>query len=123
MISVTLKKLDAVRFPFEKPSIGVEKPSIQEGKPSIGTEKPSIRTVIANIGLTRPTTENILGLYGALGEGEVFGRSVVMKTLGLSNGPAGELIRVLLKHRMVDTVVGQGKGKYRFRDFTKEVQG
>lgn len=122
VISVSLKKLDAVRFPFGKPSIGVEKPSIQEGKPSIGTEKPSIRTVIANIGLTRPTTENILELYGALGEGEVFGRSVVMKTLSLSNGPAGELIRVLLKHRMVDTVVGQGKGKYRFRDFTKEVQ-
>ena len=117
VISVSLKKLDPIRFPFGKPSIGGGKPSVGNEEPSIGDEKPSIRSMLAGLRLTRPTCENIMRLYEAFGTTEVFGRSRVMSVAELSNGPAGELIKTLLAHRLVDTVVGQGKGKYRFHDF------
>lgn len=120
VISVPLHKLDSVRFSFEKPSIAAEKPSIGGEKPSIATEKPSIRHVLSGLKLSRPTHDNILVLYGALADGEVFGRSRVMAVTNLTNGPAGNLINVMLRNKLLVTVVGQGKGKYRFRSFDEE---
>ena len=40
---------------------------------------------------------------------------MVMKETGLEITAAGVLINAMLKHRLIDTVVGHGKGKYRFR--------
>ena len=156
VISVSLKKLDPIRFPFEKPnidpekpnidhenpdienkpfigdkkqpiepekqpidskkpSIGLEKPSIGSKKPSIGLEKPSIEELALKYGLTRPTAEKIHALLCAFGTQIVFGRSMVMAETGLEITAAGVLINAMLKHRLLDTVKGHGKGKYRFR--------
>ena len=115
VISVPLHKLDSVRFSFEKPSIAAEKPSIGGEKPSIAAEKPSIRHVLSGLKLSRPTHDNILVLHGALSDGEVFGRSKVMALTNLTNGPAGNLINIMLRNKLIVTVVGQGKGKYRFK--------
>ena len=110
----------------EKPSIGPEKPSIASEKPSIGPEKPSIgegrsiQDVLSGLKLSRPTHDNILLLYGTLSDVEVFGRSRVMAVTNLTNGPAGDLINTMLKNQLLITVVGQGKGKYRFRKFGEE---
>ena len=54
-------------------------------------------------------------LYNEFSDVEVFGRALVMKVCGLADGPAGMLIRMMLRHRLLDTVKGRGKGKYRFR--------
>ena len=99
----------------EKPSIGNGKLHIDTGKPSIGPEKPSIEYLALKCGLTRPTAENIHKLLCAFGSQVVFGRSMVMKETGLEITAAGVLINAMLKHRLIDTVVGHGKGKYRFR--------
>ena len=98
-----------------KPSIGDGKLHIDTGKPSIGPEKPSIEYLALKCGLTRPTAENIHKLLCAFGSQVVFGRSMVMKETGLEITAAGVLINAMLKHRLIDTVVGHGKGKYRFR--------
>ena len=107
-ISISLKKLEAIRFPFQKPSIGGE-------KPSIGGEKPSIDELLARLRLTQPTRENIKKLASALKDGEIFGRSRIMEIVGLSNGPAGDMINTMLRNGLLDSVRGHGKGKYRFR--------
>ena len=136
VISVSLKKIDPIRFPFEKPhienkkqpigeekphigdkkpSIGIEKPSIDPEKPSIEFEKLSIEDLAIKYGLTRPTAENIHKLLCAFGSHTVFGRSMVMAETGLEITAAGVLINTMLQHRLLDTVKGHGKGKYRFR--------
>lgn len=107
-ISISLKKLEEIRFPFQKPSIGGE-------KPSIGGEKPSIDELLARLRLTQPTRENIKKLASALKDGEIFGRSRIMEIVGLSNGPAGDMINTMLRNGLLDSVRGHGKGKYRFR--------
>ena len=122
IISVSLKKLDSIRFPFKKPhfgdrkpSIGSEKPSIEPEEPSIGFEKPSIEVLASKYNLTQPTAENIHKLLCAFGTHIVFGRSMVMAETGLEITAAGGLINTMLRHRLLDTVKGHGKGKYRFR--------
>ena len=136
VISVSLKKLDPIRFPFEKQPIGTKKPHIGDEKqpigddkqpigakkPHIGDEKQPIEPkkqpieeVLLGLQLTRPTYANIMKLYNEFSDVEVFGRALVMKVCGLADGPAGMVIRTMLRHRLLDTVKGHGKGKYRFR--------
>jgi len=119
VISVSLKKLDSIRFPFEKKPIGDENPHIETGKQPIGAGKQPIEEALAGLKLTRPTYANMMKLYNEFSDVEVFGRARVMKVCGLADGPAGKLIRTMLRHRLLDTVKGPGKGKYRFRsDFS-----
>ena len=129
VISVSLKKLDSIRFPFGKPHIGegkqpiggekqpieTKKPHIGDEKPHIGDEKPHIEGLLSGLGLTRPTEENILKLFQRFGEGEIFGRHEVRDTTGLQDRASSALIGQMLRHRLLDTVKGHGKGKYRFR--------
>ena len=115
VISVSLKKLDSIRFPFGKQPIGTEKPHIGDGKQPIEPKKQPIEEVLLGLQLTRPTYVNMMKLYNEFRDVEVFGRALVMKVCGLADGPAGMVIRTMLRHRLLDTVKGHGKGKYRFR--------
>lgn len=110
-----MKKLDPIRFPFEKQPIGAKKPHIGDGKQPIEPKKQPIEEVLLGLQLTRPTYANIMKLYNEFSDVEVFGRALVMKVCGLADGPAGMVIRTMLRHRLLDTVKGHGKGKYRFR--------
>ena len=110
-----MKKLDPIRFPFKEQPIGSEKQPIGGEKQPIGSEKQPIESVLDRLQLTRPTCANIVKLYGEFGNEVIFGRAQVMKACGLSDGPAGMLIRTMLRHHLLDTVKGHGKGKYHFR--------
>ena len=113
----------------EKPSISPEKPSISPEKPSIGDEKLHIDTEKLHIGeeelhiesalteldITQPTKQNILKLFQRFGTADIFGRSDVCKITGLQERAASYLIGAMLRNRLLDTVKGHGKGKYRFR--------
>ena len=115
VISVSLKKLDPIRFPLGKPHIGEGKQPIGTEKPHIGDGKPHIEGLLSGLGLTRPTEENILKLFQRFGESEIFGRPEVRDTTGLQDRASSALIGQMLRHRLLDTVKGHGKGKYRFR--------
>jgi len=93
----------------EKPDIETEKPDIYEKKPDIGAAKPDIMAEFLP-----KTAGNIWKLREAFPEGEVFGRTEVMKVLGLKASGASELLMKLRKSGIVEAVSGQGKGKYRF---------
>ena len=92
-----------------KPDIGTKKPDIGKTKPDIGAAKPDIMAEFLP-----KTVENIRKLREAFPEGEVFGRTEVMKVLGLKASGASELLMKLRKRGIVEAVSGQGKGKYRF---------
>ena len=132
MISVSLKKLEPIRFPFGKPSIGLEKVQvhiedekvhIDSGEVHIDPKDVHIWNEIAELELNQPTVEHITKLFLQFGTEIVFGRRDVCKVTELKERGASKLIGLMLRNRLLDTVVGQGKGKYRFRDFTKEVRG
>lgn len=106
-----------------KPDIGTKKPDIGEAKPDIESEKPDIDEKKPDIEAAKPdimaeflpkTAGNIRKLREAFPEGEVFGRTEVMKVLGLKTSGASELLMKLRKSGIVEAVGGLGKGKYRF---------
>ena len=92
-----------------KPDIETEKPDIGKTKPDIGAAKPDITAEFLP-----KTAGNIRKLREAFPEGEIFGRTEVMKVLGLKASGASELLMKLRKSGIVEAVSGQGKGKYRF---------
>ena len=107
---------------MKKPHIGAGKQPIGDEKQPIGVEKQPIESkkqpieeALLGLKLTRPTYANMMKLYNEFSDVEVFGRALVMKVCGLADGPAGMVIRTMLCHRLLDTVKGHGKGKYRFR--------
>ena len=105
------------------PDIGTKKPDIGEVKPDIESEKPDIDEKKPDIEAAKPdimaeflpkTVGNIRKLREAFPEGAVFGRTEVMKVLGLKTSGASELLMKLRKSGIVEAVSGLGKGKYRF---------
>ena len=88
----------------------VKKPDIETAKPDIGGLKPDIG------GLFHPkTARHILKLREAFPGQEIFGRSDVMKVIDIKASRASELLKELVKHKVIVPVSGHGKGKYRFR--------
>ena len=67
-----------------------------------------------------PSVEHISHLYTSIGFGCVFGRSEICRLTDLKERGASKLIDLMLRSRLIDTVKGQGKGKYRFRNFSEE---
>ncbi|MBR3251458.1 MAG: Fic family protein [Erysipelotrichaceae bacterium] len=101
----------------EKPDIGTEKPDIGTEKQDIETEKPDIERIKPYIekSFRSKTAENIIKLYQELSNQTVFGRSDVMKILGLKHSRASGLLNDMLSNKIIEPVSGYGKGKYRFR--------
>lgn len=141
VISVSLKKLDTVRFPFGEPTMAgvarsgdTDKVHIGQGKPHAGSEKVHvgsekvhigpdkvhIESRVTALGFNQPTVEHISHLYTSIGFGGVFGRWEICRLTDLKERGASKLIDLMLRSRLIDTVKGQGKGKYRFRNFSEK---
>ena len=50
----------------------------------------------------------------------VFGRNDIMDIVNISITAAGNLINKLKEAGLIESVIGQGKGKYRFAEPTKQ---
>ena len=88
----------------DKANIGEQKANIGDRKADIGSEH-SVKT-----------TNNIHILREALEGKKFFGRSDVMKAIGVKPTRASELIKILSESGLIEPVHGHGKGKYRFCD-------
>ena len=89
------------------------------GKQDIEPEKQDIQTQKQDIGMpdgVKPKTKAHIGkLFAAFGHDKIFGRTDVMRLLGLTASPASELLRKMHQLGLTEAVTGRGKGKYVFR--------
>lgn len=94
-----------------------KKPDIETGKPDIDSEKPDIENLKADIEnvFTSKTMEHILKLREECPGQTVFGRSDVMRVLGMKSSRASELLKEMTERNVIEPVSGFGKGKYRFK--------
>lgn len=90
---------------LEKQGIEPEKQDIQTQKQDIGMPD----------GVKSKTKAHIGKLFAAFGHDAVFGRTDVMRILGLTASPASELLKKMLQLGLTEAVTGKGKGKYVFR--------
>ena len=106
---------------FEKQDIRKGKQDIHESKQDIQRQEQDIdviylfKTELEDTNFSTKTVRNIKVLYDRYGNKAVFGRSNIMTVLSITASPASELIKKLLKSRIIMPVNGMGKGKYIFR--------
>lgn len=86
-----------------------EKPDIETGKPDIDDLKADIEAAFPP-----KTTRQILVLSEEFSDDPFFGRSDVMRVLGIKASRASGLLKDMLGHGVIEPVSGFGKGKYRF---------
>ena len=70
---------------------------------------------IENIQATLKTKENVRTMFDEYGVDKSFGRGAVMELLDLKQTRTSELLAWLLEENMIETMPGEGKGKYRFK--------
>ena len=71
---------------------------------------------IRSVGFTKRTVQHIETLFDENGLNQVFGRSDVMKLVGLKRSAVSKLISKLLEAGIIEPVTGHGKGKYKFKN-------
>ena len=86
-----------------------EKPDIEMQKPDIDGLKADIQNIFQS-----KTVSNILKLRETFPGQTIFGRSDVMKVIGIKTSRASELLKKMTEHGIIEPVAGNGKGKYRF---------
>lgn len=101
----------------KKSDIEDKKPDIEDKKVDIGDEKSDIEVKLSDIDyeISKNLKNHIIKLYNVLGDGEIFGRSIVVKHTGLKASRASELIKIMHEMGLLESVKGHGKGKYRFK--------
>ena len=87
-----------------------EKPDIDMAKLDIEALKPDVEKSFQS-----KTASHILKLREAFPGQTVFGRSDVMKVIDIKSSRASDLLKEMAEHRIIESVSGHGKGKYRFR--------
>lgn len=131
--NISIEEVSAGRqkqlFEDEKTVVSNEKQSFGDGKAVIPDKKQLFeeeKTVILKkkqlfenkvneSRLSMLTKKKILQLYGQLSDNMCFSRADVMRIIGITSSPAGELIKKMKKEKLIVPVVGHGKGRYRFK--------
>ena len=98
------------------PSTG-EKVDIGSEKVDIGAEKVDIQNLFSRktSDFNVKTIIHIHRMFDRFGYDEVFGRNAVVELLELQNSSASKLLSKLSQAGIIEPVLGQGKGKYRFK--------
>ncbi len=109
-----------------------EKVDIQPAKVDIDKEKVDIQPAKVDIesvlnhkssGFSAKTNIHIQGLWKNFGVNEIFGRSEVMELLGLKGSGASKLLSNLVQADIIESVVGHGKGRYKFKIYWGQSEG
>ena len=74
-----------------------------------------IADLCTKMGYSKPTITNIEILYHNVDVNQVFGSAYVRKILSCADSTARSLISKLRNMKVVVSVVGKGKGMYRFK--------
>ncbi len=105
-VDIEGKKVDVVR----------EKVDIEGRKADIDEEKVDIESIYTERmrSFSEKTIAHVRKMYDEFGCDMIFGRSAVVKLLGLQNSSVSKLLSKLLKADIIEPIPGCGKGKYRF---------
>ncbi len=74
----------------------------------------SLLVLLKTVKGTERTKNNIVALYEAFGREKIFSRSDVLSVLSITERPATTLLKKMLEAKLIESVHGLGKGKYRF---------
>ena len=102
---------------FEEADIESAKADIESAEADIENQKADIRNKLLAFSdmISEKTINHTFELFSKCGKEEYFGRTIVEDITGLKSTRASELIKLLVDSKVIVSVTGHGKGKYRFQ--------
>lgn len=108
---VTLYNLN---YSTGKMVIEEEKVAFEQEKVAFEAKKAAFERSLAKIKINAPTKEKVLVLYDNFEYTKAFARSDVIQICSLAPSSAGKMLNRLKATGVIEAVIGQGRGKYRF---------
>ena len=102
---------------FKEMDIESEKADIGNTEADTESQKADIRNKLLAFSdmISEKTINHTFELFSICGKEEYFGRTIVEDITGLKSTRASELIKLLVDSKVIVSVTGHGKGKYRFQ--------
>lgn len=102
---------------FKETDFESAKVDIENAEEDIESQKADIRNKLLAFSdmISEKTINHTFELFSKYGKEEYFGRTIVEDITGLKSTRASELIKLLVDSKVIVSVTGHGKGKYRFQ--------
>ena len=102
---------------FKETDFESAKTDIGNTEADIESQKANIRNKLLAFSdmISEKTINHTFELFSKCGKEEYFGRTIVEDITGLKSTRASELIKLLVDSKVIVSVTGHGKGKYRFQ--------
>ena len=102
---------------FKETDFESAKVDIENAEEDIESQKADIRNKLLAFSdmISEKTINHTFELFSKCGKEEYFGRTIVEDITGLKSTRASELIKLLVDSKVIVSVTGHGKGKYRFQ--------
>ena len=102
---------------FKETDFESEKADIGNTEADTESQKADIRNKLLAFSdmISEKTINHTFELFSKCGKEEYFGRTIVEDITGLKSTRASELIKLLVDSKVIVSVTGHGKGKYRFQ--------
>ena len=102
---------------FKETDFEGAKADIENAEADIESQKADIRNKLLAFSdmISDKTINHTFELFSKCGKEEYFGRTIVEDITGLKSTRASELIKLLVDSKVIVSVTGHGKGKYRFQ--------
>ena len=102
---------------FKETDFESAKADIGNTEADIESQKANIRNKLLAFSdmISEKTINHTFELFSKCGKEEYFGRTIVEDITGLKSTRASELIKLLVDNKVIVSVTGHGKGKYRFQ--------
>lgn len=102
---------------FKETDFESTKADIGNTEADIESQKANIRNKLLAFSdmISEKTINHTFELFSKCGKEEYFGRTIVEDITGLKSTRASELIKLLVDSKVIVSVTGHGKGKYRFQ--------
>ena len=94
--------------------IDPEKIAVEGENVLIASDNLLIEAAIDSLNANKNTKENAKKLFAHMSFDGIFGRNDIMEIVNISITAAGNLINKLKEAELIESVTGQGKGKYKF---------
>ena len=102
---------------FKETDFESAKVDIENAEEDIESHKADIRNKLLAFSdmISEKTINHTFELFSKCGKEEYFGRTIVEDITGLKSTRASEVIKLLVDSKVIVSVTGHGKGKYRFQ--------
>ena len=108
---------EKVDFGSEKVDFGSEKVDFGSEKVDFGSEKVDFDIILEQKHFSNITKQRIKALHDSIGSSKIFTRKKILEIMHLSPTYASNLIAKMKQIGIIEPVLGQGKGKYKFKIF------